>query len=43
VDHGTALELAGLGTADPSSLFAAADTCARIAFNRLALDRHGPA
>lgn len=31
VDHGTALELAGLGTADPSSLFAAAETCARIA------------
>ena len=31
VDHGTALDLAGLGTADPSSLFAAADTCARIA------------
>ncbi len=34
VDHGTALELAGLGTADPSSLFAAADACARIALNR---------
>ncbi|MGH8078875.1 MAG: 4-hydroxythreonine-4-phosphate dehydrogenase PdxA, partial [Lysobacter sp.] len=31
VDHGTALELAGRGIADPSSLFAAADTCARIA------------
>ncbi|UNK49080.1 4-hydroxythreonine-4-phosphate dehydrogenase PdxA [Lysobacter sp. S4-A87] len=31
VDHGTALELAGQGVADPSSLFAAADTCARIA------------
>lgn len=31
VDHGTALELAGRGVADPSSLFAAADTCARIA------------
>ena len=31
VDHGTALELAGRGTADPSSLLAAADTCARIA------------
>lgn len=30
VDHGTALELAGLGTADPSSLFAAAEGCARI-------------
>jgi 4-hydroxythreonine-4-phosphate dehydrogenase len=31
VDHGTALDLAGKGTADPSSLIAAADTCARIA------------
>jgi 4-hydroxythreonine-4-phosphate dehydrogenase len=31
VDHGTALELAGKGLADPSSLFAAADTCARMA------------
>jgi len=31
VDHGTALELAGQGIADPSSLFAAVDTCARIA------------
>ena len=34
VDHGTALELAGRGTADPSSLFAAADTCARMARSR---------
>jgi len=34
VDHGTALELAGRGTADPSSLYAAADTCARIARQR---------
>ncbi len=34
VDHGTALELAGKGSADPSSLFAAADTCARIAHIR---------
>lgn len=34
VDHGTALELAGKGTADPSSLFAAAATCARIAHIR---------
>ncbi len=34
VDHGTALELAGQGSADPSSLFAAVDTCARIAQNR---------
>ena len=31
VDHGTALELAGKGIADPTSLFAAVDTCARIA------------
>ncbi|MEG3191135.1 4-hydroxythreonine-4-phosphate dehydrogenase PdxA [Lysobacter sp. D1-1-M9] len=30
VDHGTALDLAGTGTADPSSLFAAAEACARI-------------
>ena len=30
VDHGTALDLAGKGLADPSSLFAAADTCARM-------------
>lgn len=34
VDHGTALELAGKGTADPSSLFAAVETCARIAAQR---------
>ncbi|HEY0661084.1 MAG TPA: 4-hydroxythreonine-4-phosphate dehydrogenase PdxA [Lysobacter sp.] len=34
VDHGTALELAGRGVADASSLLAAADTCARIARNR---------
>ena len=31
VDHGTALDLAGRGLADPSSLIAAADACARIA------------
>ncbi|WP_119717397.1 4-hydroxythreonine-4-phosphate dehydrogenase PdxA [Cognatilysobacter tabacisoli] len=31
VDHGTALELAGRGVADPASLIAAARTCARIA------------
>ncbi len=31
VDHGTALELAGRGVADPSSLFAAIDTCTRLA------------
>ena len=34
VDHGTALELAGKGVADPSSLFAAVETCARIAQHR---------
>jgi 4-hydroxythreonine-4-phosphate dehydrogenase len=31
VDHGTALDIAGSGRADPSSLFAAIETCARIA------------
>jgi 4-hydroxythreonine-4-phosphate dehydrogenase len=31
VDHGTAFDLAGTGRAAPSSLFAAAETCARIA------------
>lgn len=31
VDHGTALDIAGSGRADPSSLFAAVETCARIA------------
>src|SRR5690606_32839272 len=31
VDHGTALDLAGSGSADPSSLFAAIETCARLA------------
>ncbi len=30
VDHGTALELAGRGMADPSSLFAATALCARL-------------
>ncbi len=35
VDHGTALELAGSGRADPSSLFAAADACAAFARARL--------
>jgi 4-hydroxythreonine-4-phosphate dehydrogenase len=34
VDHGTALDLAGRGTADPSSLFAAIETCTRLARNR---------
>jgi 4-hydroxythreonine-4-phosphate dehydrogenase len=34
VDHGTALELAGRGLADPSSLMAATDLCARLARQR---------
>lgn len=34
VDHGTALDLAGRGLADPSSLDAAVATCARIARSR---------
>ena len=36
VDHGTALDLAGKGIADPSSLFAAVAICARIAATRRA-------
>jgi 4-hydroxythreonine-4-phosphate dehydrogenase len=35
VDHGTALDLAGHGTADPSSLFAAIASCTRIASTRM--------
>ncbi len=35
VDHGTALELAGTGTADPSSLFAAITTCTQLARRRM--------
>ena len=35
VDHGTALDLAGRGLADPSSLEAAVATCARIATSRM--------
>ncbi|WP_433852440.1 4-hydroxythreonine-4-phosphate dehydrogenase PdxA [Stenotrophomonas nitritireducens] len=34
VDHGTALDLAGKGTADPSSLQAATALCARLAAQR---------
>ncbi|WP_149195937.1 4-hydroxythreonine-4-phosphate dehydrogenase PdxA [Luteimonas suaedae] len=42
VDHGTALDLAGKGTADPSSLIAAVDTCVRIArIRRTHLHRKG--
>ncbi|AXK71113.1 4-hydroxythreonine-4-phosphate dehydrogenase PdxA [Lysobacter sp. TY2-98] len=36
VDHGTALDLAGTGRADPASLFAAADLCAKLASHRRA-------
>ncbi|MGY1530511.1 4-hydroxythreonine-4-phosphate dehydrogenase PdxA [Luteimonas sp. A649] len=36
VDHGTAFDLAGSGRADPSSLFAAIDTCTRLAAARVA-------
>jgi len=35
VDHGTALELAGKGVADPSSLYAAIHACAGFARNRM--------
>jgi 4-hydroxythreonine-4-phosphate dehydrogenase len=35
VDHGTALELAGKGSADASSLFAAVALCARLAAQRV--------
>ncbi|WP_019398274.1 MULTISPECIES: 4-hydroxythreonine-4-phosphate dehydrogenase PdxA [unclassified Pseudoxanthomonas] len=35
VDHGTALDLAGKGLADPSSLEAAVATCARMAAQRM--------
>lgn len=34
VDHGTALEIAGQGIADPSSLYAAVATCTRLARQR---------
>ncbi|WP_159017202.1 4-hydroxythreonine-4-phosphate dehydrogenase PdxA [Cognatiluteimonas profundi] len=36
VDHGTALDIAGSGCADPSSLFAAIQACTRIAHARRA-------
>lgn len=35
VDHGTALELAGRGTADPSSLYAAVALCTTLATRRI--------
>ena len=34
VDHGTALDIAGKGIADPSSMFAAIAECARMAAHR---------
>jgi 4-hydroxythreonine-4-phosphate dehydrogenase len=34
VDHGTAFDIAGRGIADPSSLYAAIDTCTRMAATR---------
>jgi len=36
VDHGTALDIAGTGRADPSSLFAAIEMCTRLARTRMA-------
>ncbi|WP_166210116.1 4-hydroxythreonine-4-phosphate dehydrogenase PdxA [Cognatiluteimonas telluris] len=36
VDHGTALDLAGRGLADPSSLFAAIERCTQLALTRAA-------
>ncbi|MGH8031855.1 MAG: 4-hydroxythreonine-4-phosphate dehydrogenase PdxA, partial [Luteimonas sp.] len=39
VDHGTALDLAGRGSADPSSLLAAIAACARLAARRV---KRGP-
>lgn len=36
VDHGTALDIAGRGVADPSSLLAAIATCTRMATRRMA-------
>lgn len=36
VDHGTALDLAGKGEADPSSLFLAVELCAQLALRRAA-------
>jgi len=36
VDHGTALDIAGSGRADPSSLLAAIQACTRLAATRRA-------
>lgn len=38
VDHGTALDIAGQGIADPSSLIAAAELCAGLARHRIRKD-----
>ncbi|HEX7349057.1 MAG TPA: 4-hydroxythreonine-4-phosphate dehydrogenase PdxA [Rhodanobacteraceae bacterium] len=38
VDHGTALDLAGTGTADPSSMFAAAELALRFALQKQKLE-----
>ena len=38
VDHGTALDLAGQGVADPSSLFAAIRTCTELARRRMPME-----
>ena len=43
VDHGTALDLAGTGRADPSSLLAAIDTCTRLARPRAMARMQGSA
>src|SRR3546814_7558549 len=40
VDHGTALDIAGTGTADPSNLLAAIDTCTRLARQRPRSEEH---
>jgi 4-hydroxythreonine-4-phosphate dehydrogenase len=37
VDHGTAFDLAGTGRADPSSLYAAIESCAGLARRRMAM------
>ena len=34
VDHGTAMDIAGKGIADPGSLFTAVDLAIKMAFNR---------
>jgi 4-hydroxythreonine-4-phosphate dehydrogenase len=41
VDHGTALDLAGKGIADPSSLLAAIEVCTRLAGRRATLRAQG--